>query len=79
MLSEQRRAELSAVRPLPPEADGGSGSPASTDPDADRTRWLHTLVGQALDDIDEGRITVADALRLVVEIAWRDGCEHPAE
>jgi len=34
---------------------------------------LTLLVGQALDDIDVGRLGVASALRMVAEIAWKHG------
>jgi len=42
-------------------------SPAAT-PDV-----LTLLVGQALDDIDVGRLGVASALWMVAEIAWKHG------
>ena len=41
-----------------------------------RLQLVPDLVGQALDDLDAGRLDVGSALRLVAEIAWQRGYEE---
>jgi hypothetical protein len=37
---------------------------------------IEVLIAQALDDLDEGRLEVHAALRLVARAAWEDGYVH---
>jgi hypothetical protein len=66
---------VSATQPLP-VVRPHPGPSALAGPEADRERWLRTLVGQALDDVEEGRMPVPDALRMVARLAWRDGWDQ---
>jgi hypothetical protein len=42
----------------------------------ERDREIEGIVGQALDDLENDRITVREALRLVAQLAWETGRSH---
>lgn len=47
----------------------------------DHRQWriVSTLAAQALDDVEEGRLEVAEALRLVAHYAWLAGRAEATE
>jgi hypothetical protein len=50
----------------------GSGSAAPED-GGDATEFINTLVTHALDDLEEGRLDVESALRIIARAAWAAG------
>ncbi|HEX4356810.1 MAG TPA: hypothetical protein VH141_04780 [Pseudonocardia sp.] len=54
-----------------PTSDG-SGSTAPEDGE-DPTEFINTLVTHALDDLEEGRLDIESALRIIARAAWAAG------
>lgn len=54
-----------------PTSDG-SGS-AAPEEGGDPTDFINTLVTHALDDLEEGRLDVESALRIIARAAWAAG------